>query len=159
MIHGSSGRRAKIKIRNASDFYAGLLFLCFGLVAVVTARNYPMGTSRHMGPGYFPTVLGAGLVLLGLVITVRGLWSSGEALKLTSLRPLLLVCAGVLAFALLVRPLGVVPAVVALVCISSFGGEEFRLREVIISSLVLAGMVVGVFVYGLGLPYNLFWAR
>lgn len=111
-----------------------------------------------MGPGYFPTVLGAGLVLLGVVITARGLWLTGEAMKLKSLRPLLLVCAGVLAFAALVRPFGLVPAVLALVLVSSLGGREFRLRDVIVLALVLAAMVVVVFVYGLGLPYNIFWS-
>jgi putative tricarboxylic transport membrane protein len=151
-------RRATIRIRNASDFYAGLLFVCFGLVALVTARDYPMGTARNMGPGYFPVIVSGGLVLLGAVTTTRGLLSLGEPMSLKALRPLLLVCAGVLAFGVLVRPLGVVIAVVALVVIASFGGREFRPVEVIASSLVLAAMVVVVFVWGLGLPYNLFWA-
>ncbi len=99
------------------------------------------------------------MALFGLAITLRGLRLSGEAVKLRSLRPVLLVCAGVLAFAFLVQPFGLILAVLALVFISCLGGWEFRLREVVALSFVLAALVAGVFVYALGLPFNIFWTR
>jgi hypothetical protein len=45
-----------------------------------------------------------------------------------------------------------------LVVISAFAGWEFRLREVLLLSLVLAALVVAIFVIGLGLPFRL-WPR
>jgi hypothetical protein len=37
--------------------------------------------------------------------------------------------------------------------ISSFGGHEFKLKEALISSAILAAGSVAVFVYGLKLPF------
>lgn len=51
------GWNLKLKIWNRKDFYAGLLFLFFGVVAILEARNYAMGTAARMGAGYFPYIL------------------------------------------------------------------------------------------------------
>jgi hypothetical protein len=149
----------RIKIRNSKDFYAGLIFIFFGALALVEARGYPMGTARRMGPGYFPVILGTLLCLLGVVINVRGLWWRGDKINFHSLRPLLLICAAVLIFALLIRPVGLVIAILILVFISCLGGWEFHIRDVAVLSLILAALAVGIFVYGLGLPFNLFWSK
>jgi hypothetical protein len=143
-----------MEIRNSKDFYSGLIFILFGLFVVVVARSYPMGTALRMGPGYFPTLLGAILALLGLVIAVRGLWISGEVLKRGAFRPLLLVLGAVLAFAFLIESLGLVLATLVLVVTSSLAGEEFRLHEVAVLCLALTALAVGLFVYGLGLPFK-----
>lgn len=144
----------KIKIRNSQDFYSGLFFVLFGLLAVVIARAYPMGTTVRMGPGYFPTLLGGALVLLGLIVAGRALWTRGDRIGYLALRPLLFVLGANLAFALMVRSLGLVLATFALVVTSCLGGWEFRLREVIALAFVLTGVAVALFVYGLGLPFN-----
>ncbi len=142
----------KVTIRDSKDFFSGLIFLFFGGFAAIGARSYPLGTAARMGPGYFPTVLGGLLALLGAVIMARGLGVSGDPAKGWVLQPLLLVLAGVVAFALSVERLGMVAAVLALTIISCAGGTEFRLREVVALFLVLAALAVGIFVYGLGLP-------
>lgn len=144
----------KIKIRNRKDFYAGLGFIFFGGLAVFIARNYPMGTAARVGPGYFPFILGSILSLLGLIIAVRSLWLSIEAIGPFVMRPLVLVLGSVVAFAILVQPIGLVLALLVLVVISSLGGSEFRPREVAILYLALAVMAIGIFVYSLGLPFK-----
>lgn len=149
----------KMRIRNSKDFYAGLIFIFFGVLVLVEARSYTMGVARRMGPGYFPTILGSILALLGVLVSVRGLGWRGEGIKVGSLRPALLICGAVLAFAFLIRPVGLVFAVLILVLISCLAGWEFRIREVVVLSLVLAVLAVGIFVYGIGLPLDLFWAR
>lgn len=145
----------KMGIRNRKDFFTGLIFLFFGGLAMVVARHYPMGTVMRMGPGYFPSVLGGLLALLGVVIALRALWLRGEAPTPLALRPLLLVLGAVLAFALLVHSLGLVLATLALVVMSCAGGLEFHSREVAVLYLVLAALALGLFVYGLGLPFKL----
>ncbi len=55
------------------DVWAGLLLIAIGAVAMLIARNYPFGTALRMGPGYFPIVLGALLILFGLYILASGL--------------------------------------------------------------------------------------
>jgi len=53
-----------LKIKSPKDFWAGLMFLGFGLFfAVWAVVNYQMGSAVRMGPAYFPTVLG-GLMAL-----------------------------------------------------------------------------------------------
>jgi hypothetical protein len=144
----------KIKIRNGKDFYAGLIFFFFGVLALLLARSLPMGTAMRMGPGYFPTMLGAMLALLGLSISARGLWLGKGAIQPWFLRPLLLVSGAVLAFAFLIDTFGLLAATLALITLSSLGGQERRLWETALLSLMLMILAVGFFVYGLGLPFK-----
>jgi len=60
-----------MKIANGKDFWAGLMFIAFGLGFMVVARNYAMGTAVRMGPAYFPMVLGGMLAALGAAIFSR----------------------------------------------------------------------------------------
>jgi len=60
-----------MKIANGKDFWAGLMFIAFGLGFMVVARDYTMGSAVRMGPAYFPTVLGGMLAVLGAVIFLR----------------------------------------------------------------------------------------
>jgi len=145
----------KVKYFKCRDFYAGLLLIFFGLTTILIARSYPMGTMARMGPGYFPTVLGGILTLLGLMIAGRVLLSGGQAMKPWALRPLALVLGAVLTFAFLVNSLGLVVAILSLVVISCLGGWEFRLREVAVLCFVLALLTVIIFVYGIGMTFRL----
>lgn len=149
----------KIEIRNNKDLYAGFFFLSTGIVTALGACSYSVGTARRMGPGYFPLILGCLLILLGFVITVRGLRLRDERMKIGSLRPLLLVSSAALSFGFLLRPAGLILAILSLVFLSCLGGYEFRIRHVIILFLVLAAIATGLFVYALGLPYHLFWSK
>ncbi len=145
----------KIEIRNQKDFYAGLVFLLFGGLAVAIARHYPIGTAARMGPGYFPMVLGGILGLLGIGISARSLLGTkGDSVTGWALKPLLFILGGVLAFAFLVDRLGLVLAILVLILLSCLGGEEFRLREVALLLLVLVGLAVGIFFYGLQMPFK-----
>ena len=63
-------------IKNEKDFWAGIMFMGFGLAAVIIASlNYQMGTAVRMGPAYFPTVLGGLLAILGFIVFLRGFLS------------------------------------------------------------------------------------
>ena len=79
-------------IKNGRDFWAGLMFLGFGLGFMLVAQNYPMGSAVRMGPAYFPTVLGGMLAVLGGMVFFRAFVSKFEhPLKVFTFRPLLLV--------------------------------------------------------------------
>jgi hypothetical protein len=142
-------------IKAPKDFWAGLMFFVFGLAFMLVARNYNMGTAVRMGPAYFPVVLGGILAVLGLIIFAKSFFTAGEQVAKLYFRPLLLVLGAVIVFALLLKPLGLVAAVFALTGISALGGYEFKAKEVVILAVVLAAFAVGVFFYGLGLPFNL----
>ena len=81
-----------MQIRNGKDFWAGLMFVGFGLGFMLVAFNYPMGSVVRMGPAYFPTVLGGLLAVLGAAIFVRAFVSKFEnPLKVFAFRLPLLV--------------------------------------------------------------------
>jgi hypothetical protein len=145
----------KVRIRSPRDFFAGVIFLLFGLCAVLMGRDYPMGTARQMGAGYFPVVLGALLVLFGSVISVRSLVAAGEKLEDIGLRPLLLVLLAIGAFAVSVDSMGIVAATILMTVIGAAASPESRWREVVVLTLALLGLSVGAFAYGLGLPFKL----
>ena len=143
-----------MKIKSPKDFWAGLMFVGFGLFfAIVAQVNYQMGSSVRMGPAYFPTVLGGMLVVLGAIVMFDSFVLRGEKVAKFHFRPLLFVMVSSLAFAYLLKPLGMVLASVALVFIAAFGGHEFKWKEVAILSAVLVIFSVLVFVKGLTLPF------
>ena len=67
-----------LAIRSPKDFWAGLLYGGVGAAAVVIARDYSWGRGGRMGPAYFPTILGALLLLIGIVSLVRAFAVRGE---------------------------------------------------------------------------------
>jgi hypothetical protein len=66
-------------------------------------------------------------------------------------KPITMVTIGIICFALLLERTGMLPALVVLVLISSLGGEEFKLVEVIGNIIVLAILCIIVFKLGLGM--------
>ncbi|HQR21486.1 MAG TPA: tripartite tricarboxylate transporter TctB family protein [Burkholderiaceae bacterium] len=142
-----------MQIKDAKDFWSGVMFTAFGAFFIFFARDYDMGTAARMGPAFFPTALGALLALLGILIAVKGLTAETKdgAVAPFRFKPLVLVLGAVIAFGLLLRPAGLLVALAALVIVSSLGSEEFRLRDVLILTVVLAVLVLIVFIYGLGM--------
>ena len=145
-----------MRIKSPKDFWAGLMFIAFGLAAMVIAlKNYQFGTSVRMGPGYFPAVLGGLLVALGAMVSFGSLAIEGPRVPKFNSRPLLLVLAACVAYGYLIKPAGLVIATIALVVVSALGGHEFKWKEVSILALVLIVFSVLVFVKGLTLPFPL----
>ena len=138
-------------IRHPKDFFAGLIFVGFGLAAIIIGSNYSLGTAARMGPGYFPRILGILLVLLGVALSLRALKIKGEPLPKWHWRPTLIVLGSVVAFGVLVNYIGLALATIGLVFGSSAASHEFRPKEAAISGILLAVLAVGVFIFGLNL--------
>jgi hypothetical protein len=145
-----------MKIRDPQDFWAGMMFMAFGVAAIFFARSYAFGTSAKMGPGYFPTVLGGILIALGLITSLRGLAFAGPAVSRFNWKPLLLVLGSICLFAAALQSLGLVIAIFALIIVSALGGHEFKLKEVLILALCLTIGSVAIFIYGLQLQFPMF---
>ena len=159
----------KFKIKSQQDWWAGLMFIGFGLFFIVFSLGtpdfinnivgtkliggYQMGSSVRMGPAYFPVVLGGMLAVLGLLVLLDSVVEEGPKVAKFHFRPLLFIAVSRLVFAYLLKPLGLVLASIALVFISAFGGHEFKWKEVAIMSVVLVIFSVLVFVKALSLPF------
>jgi hypothetical protein len=144
-----------INLRNNKDFLAGFLFIAIGVVAVVVARDYPMGNAMRMGPAYFPSALGGILILLGAWVTARGIRSGEKVKGEWGWKPLLLIALAIVLFGFLMARLGLVPALVAVFLVSAAGGREFRLKEVLVLTALMSIFAVVVLLYVLKMPYPL----
>jgi hypothetical protein len=145
----------KLEFYKKKDFWAGMMFLGIGAGAMITSRSYPFGTTLRMGPGYFPTLLGAILVLFGIYVVVRGLRSDEKIQGNWSVRALIVLPLSMVLFGLLMELAGFIPALTALIFVSVASGREFKFMEVLLLTVFLGVLSVAMFIWGLGLPYPL----
>ena len=145
----------QLEFRNNKDFWAGAMLIGTGAVAIVIARDYAFGTTLRMGPGYFPSVLGAMLILFGLYLVGVGLRRNEKMSSNWSLRALIVLPLSLVLFGLLMEHSGFIPALVVLIFGSAAASKEFKLVEVLMLSVVLTAFCVVLFIWGLGLPYPL----
>jgi hypothetical protein len=146
----------RARLLDNRDFLAGLLFVTVGAVGFGVALSYPFGNVQQMGPGFFPRILGGILVGFGVVTMVRGL-RSGEAVQGGwGWFPLAVITASLVAFGWLMEHVGLVPSLATLIVSSAYAGREFRWREVVVLAVAMTLLALGIFIWGLGLPYELF---
>ena len=144
-------------IRNPKDFWAGLMFIAFGLAAVFISRDYPYGTAMRMGPGYFPTWIGAMLIILGAVVSAMSYRMEEGHVTPFAWKPMILLSLSFVVFGFGIDHVRFVPALVGVIVLSAAAGKRFRLLEVALLTVVLVLLELGIFVYGIELPMRLFW--
>lgn len=144
-----------MRIRNQRDFWSGIMFLVLGVLFVIFSQTYQLGTAARMGPGFFPTVLGALLAVLGAAVIMQSLARrTAEAhLERVGWRELFLILSSVAVFALTLPVLGMVVAVTLLIGISAVAAHDFSWRETAISIIALLVLSQVVFVWGLELQF------
>ncbi|MGI4811368.1 MAG: tripartite tricarboxylate transporter TctB family protein [Janthinobacterium lividum] len=144
-------------MRSERDVAAGLLFIGIGLGAGLEVSRYPIGTLTAMGPGYFPLILSAGLVLLGIASVAKGLLREGPAVpRQWPLVPLFMLVAGIAAFGWLIEASGLLAAVFVLAIAISYRELPRHPAQVIGSAIVLSGAAALLFVHFLGMPFAAF---
>jgi hypothetical protein len=149
-----------LKITSAEDFWAGLMFVGCGAAAIWVASDYPMGSAMRMGPGYFPTAVGACLMAIGAVVGASGFKLKGEGIGPFPWRAMLFLSVGFASFAWGIDEVGFVPALAILIVLAALSGREHRWHEVLIETVVLIAGCWALFIWGLGLPFPLFpWDR
>ena len=147
-----------MRIRNQKDFWAGVMFLAFGLFFAGFGSRYHLGTTARMGPGYFPIALGTLLALLGGIICLGAVSSRASAGDVARFawKPLLLVTVPAVAFGLLLPVLGMIPCIFLLVVVSSLATHEFAWWPTLLNAAVLTIICVVAFVWALNLQFQLF---
>lgn len=145
-----------MKITSAENFWAGLMFVGFGILAIVVAQDYPFGSTMRMGPGYFPIAIGGCLILIGLLVTATGFTVQGEGIGPFPWRAILFLSVGFASFAWSMNHLGFISALAILILLAALAGREHRWHEVAIEIVVLIAGCWAVFILGLELPYPLF---
>jgi hypothetical protein len=145
----------KIALRNNKDFWAGIMLIAVGAASIFIARGYPFGSTMRMGPGYFPSMLGGILALFGIYVLIIGLRSGEKITVHCSLRALIILTLSLVAFGFLMTHAGFIPAMAVLIFGSSSAGRDFKFVEILLLTVILTGLSVAIFIWGLGLPYPL----
>ncbi|HEY4202724.1 MAG TPA: tripartite tricarboxylate transporter TctB family protein [Devosiaceae bacterium] len=148
----------KIAIKSGQDLAAGLFFIVAGAAWLWVGKDYPMGTLNNMSSGFLPRVLAAILVFLGLLTAGRSFAIEGPAMERWGWRPLILVIASIVLFGLLIDRVGLVIAGAALIICGSLATRDSRPLQVGLTIVVLIACSVVVFVWGLGLPMQV-WPK
>ncbi len=128
------------------DYYAGGLMMLIGIGSVLEARHYNLGTLFHMGPGFFPIILGVTMTGVGLLIALAAATSSTTEDDLLHMpnpqwRAWACILLGPILFIILGNYGGLVPATFACVFVSALGDKDSTLKN----SFLLA---VGITVFG-----------
>jgi hypothetical protein len=146
------------------DRVAGGALVVFGtFFAGYAAMNLKLGSFAQMGPGMFPLVVGIVVVTLGaavLLATAINTWrgaagAEGEPIERADWRTLAIVVSSIAAFALLIRPFGMAPAIVSLVLVSSLASRELSVPKMLALAAGLAVTGWAIFIVMLGLPIKL----
>ena len=142
------------------DLLAGLMLIVIGVVFLVGAYNYQMGTAARMGPGYFPRILGATMAALGVVVAAIGLknqaqWAATEGIG-WSWKPVIILTVAVVLFGFALPLAGMVIAIALLTVISGIAAHDKNFRELAIITVIMCLFCAAVFVWGLKLQMKLF---
>lgn len=151
-----------MKIKSQADFFSGVMFTTVGGAFAVGATTYTVGNGARMGPGYFPLMLGILLAILGVVIMFQAMvveTTDGDKIGKWAWKPLAFVLGANLAFGILLGGLpsiglpamGMIIAIYALTIISSMAGTQFKLRDVLVLSTILAAGSYVAFIWALKL--------
>ena len=138
--------------RDIGDIIGGLVHVAVGLWFMQHAlAEYAFGSMLRMGPGFFPTVLGALVAGFGVLILIPALLRGGDA-PAPDWRPFACVCAALIGFALTLERFGLVAATFALVFLASAGRPGARPLPTLVLAAVLSVIGVVGFSMGLGIP-------
>lgn len=143
-----------MKIKSERDFWSGLMFVIVGVGFAWGATNYKLGSSANPGPGYFPLGLGLLLAVLGAMVLFKAMTiesAGGDPIGAVAWKPLVTILLSVLVFGLALPRLGLAVALPLLVLLASVAGDEFSLRGVIVSAVVLTVGCWAIFILGLKL--------
>ena len=148
------------------DHLGAVLLIVLGVAVMVLGLGYRMGNLNRMGAGFIPVVLGVLLILVGIAIGV-----TAAAPGLAMMNPLpghgthaggpewrgwACILGGVIAFVVIGRYGGLVPATFASVFISAMGDRQNTFKGAAVLGAALTVFCVIVFHFGLSLQLQMF---
>ena len=143
-------------IRAPQDFFGGIALMVIAVFALWASSDLQGMHGFSFGAGTAPRMFAVLLLGLGAAVTVMGLTADGPQLATYHWRGPLFVSLAILAFAISIRPLGLVFSGLASFLIAALGTPETRWTETIIVGVCLTIGCALLFPYVLGLPMPLF---
>jgi hypothetical protein len=145
------------------DYYAGALMALIGAGTAYQGSQYGIGSLAEMESGFFPTVLGVGLVVIGALIAANA--SKADAATTGQENPQhagpaamdwrawIAIILGVSLFMLCSEYLGLLPAIFSSVFVSAIGSRVTTLKQALV--LACCVTVFGVLLFGYGLKVQI----
>ena len=142
------------------DYYGGALMMLIGLGAIVPGAGYRIGSLTAMGSGFFPVALGFILVVLGAWIAATARRAPPEAVTEPRAPPewrgWLCIPSSIVAFVVLGKYGGLLPATFAVVFISALGDRDNSLLSAFLLAAAMSVVCVVVFWWALQVQFPLF---
>jgi putative tricarboxylic transport membrane protein len=162
----------RVHIPNHRDYYGGLALAALAVFALWAGTDLPGLRGFSFGAGTAPRLFAVGLTLVAAVIMAEGLLTHGEPVGGYAIRGPFFVTLAILFFAFLIRgvtfewegsliripPFGLIIASFVTFMISAMASRETRWFEATIVAAVLTAFCWALFVWLLGLPFQL-WPR
>ena len=159
----------RFKICGPRDFYGGLVLIAIGLFALWATADLQGSTGASFGAGTAPRMFATLLIIIGAVVALTGLFTDGPPIGHFAVSGPAYVVAAILLFALMIRgaglefigiPLrlpsfGLVPSTFVAFMVSIMGSSEMRWVESLLAAVAMTAFCVGLFVYLLQLPFQL----
>lgn len=139
-----------MKQRDYQDIVGGLLLTALGVFVGLYASQYDMGTPARMGPGFFPTILGWILAVLGVLIALPAFFRRGPPITV-QWGNAFFVLGAIVMFAFLLRPAGILVATFIAAFVASLADKEITWKGRVYVSLGVAAVTWLVFIFGLSM--------
>jgi hypothetical protein len=142
------------------DLLAGILCVVAGIVVLLEARKYTIGSLHQIGAGLYPAILGSLLALVGLAIVGTAIIATPAVDDAEGIdgapdwRGWSCIVMGVVLFILVAWLMGLAPAIFACVFVSALGDRTATLRGSLnlAISLCAAGTVLFGYLLGINMP-------
>lgn len=133
------------------DLIGGGLIALAGAGAMYHSLTaFELGTLARMGPGYFPALVSGLLILCGLSIGIPALLRAGP-MPVIEFRPLFWISLSTLAFALILMPFGLIPAIIVQTVLAGISDRKLSWKGSLILAATVAIGATLIFKVGLGL--------
>lgn len=162
----------RVHVPNHRDYYGGLALIGLALLAFWAGADLASMRGYSFGAGTAPRLFASGLAIVAALITVSGLVTKGEPIGGYAVRGPAFVTLAIFSFAFLIRgftfqlgdslirvpAFGLIIASFVTFVIAAVASKETRWIESLTMAAALTAFCVLVFVYLLGLPFQL-WPR
>ncbi len=152
----AAGTSTRGLIKGPQDFYGGLVLMGIALFALWASSDLQGMRGFSFGPGTAPRMFAYLLLALGAGVAITGFLVEGPQLQRYGIRGPVFVTLSILAFAVAIRPLGLIVSAFVSFLIAAMGSEETQWKEAIIVGIFLTLGCALLFPYALGLPLDLF---
>ena len=148
-----------LKSKRGRDYAGGMLMAGIGLAAAFQGSSYQLGTLERMGPGFFPTALGVILAAVGVAIAITARFTRYEGeieVRAPEWRGWACIIGALVAFVVLGKYGGLLPATFAIVFISALGDRQNTFLGAVVLGLAAVVVAIVVFWWALQLQFPLF---